>query len=94
MRLFLQLSFLEIIFSPPVRKRVDRAGLHDLHSRSLHIHEDLPLQRLIYHIPEGVTEPMFHEQRARGLDLLSDFPDQVYGPRCVQPVDIRGPPRL
>ena len=79
MRLFLQLSFPEIIFSPPVRQRVDRAGLGDLHGGSQHIHEDLPLQRLIPHIPEGVAERMLHEQRPRGLDLLSDLPDQGQG---------------
>jgi hypothetical protein len=77
--LFLQLSFPEIIFGPPVRKRVNRAGLRDLHGGSQHIHEDLPLQRSISHIPEGVAERMLHEQGPRGLDLLGGLPDQGQG---------------
>ena len=61
--LFLQLSFPKIIFGPSVWKRVDCAGLRDLHGESQHINEALPLQRLISHISEGMAKRMLHEQR-------------------------------
>jgi hypothetical protein len=78
-RPFLQLSLPEIVFGPPVRKRVGRAGLRDLHGGSQHIHENLPVQRLISPIPDGMAERMLREQRPRGLDLLRDLPDQGQG---------------
>jgi hypothetical protein len=78
-RPFVQLSLPAIVFGPPVRKRVDHAGLPDLHGGSQHVHGNLPWQRLISHSPEGMAERMLHEQRPRGLDLLGDLPDQGRG---------------
>jgi hypothetical protein len=76
MGLFLQLSFPEIIFRPPVWQRADRPRLPDLDRRGKAIEEDAPLQGLLSNIPECMPERVLDEQRSRWLDLLGDLLDQ------------------
>jgi hypothetical protein len=66
-RLFPELPFPKIIFGPPVWQRMDCARLRDLHGGAQHIHEDLPLQRLISHIPEGVANGCSTNNAREGL---------------------------
>jgi len=50
MGLFLQLSYPEIVFRPPVWQRQDRPRLPDLDRGGKAIEEDAPLQGLLFNI--------------------------------------------
>jgi hypothetical protein len=61
MGLFLQLSFPEIVFRPPVWQRQDRPWLPNLDRGSKAIQEDAPLQSLLSNIPERMPERVLNE---------------------------------